>query len=62
MKILGIDTTSKFFCVGLSDKNNIYEYKLELGRRQSSLIVPTIQRILSVLKWDLQDIVQPHNF
>ena len=56
MKILGIDTTSKFFCVGLSDKNNIYEYKLELGRRQSSLIVPTIQRILSVLKWDLQDI------
>jgi len=56
MKILGIDTTSKFLCIGLYDDGKIFGYNLELGKLQSSLLVPTIKRILEALKWRLQGI------
>jgi len=56
MKILGIDTTTRFLCIGLFDGTKIYEYRLELGTRQSTLLVPTIKRILTALKWKLDDL------
>jgi len=56
MKILGIDTTSKFLCLGASDGVNIYEYNVELGRKLSALLIPTIKRVLAALKWQVGDI------
>lgn len=56
MKILGIDTTTKFLCLGIYDDTKIYEYNLELGIRQSSLIIPTIKRVLNALGWNINDI------
>lgn len=56
MKILGIDTTTKFLCLGLYDNTKIYEYTLEVGRKLSSLLGPTIKRTLDTLGWKMRDI------
>ena len=56
MKILAIDTTTKFFCLGLYDDGKIYEYSLETGRLLSSLIAVTIKRVLDALNWQPADI------
>jgi len=56
MKILGIDTTTKFLSIGIFDDGRVFEYNLELFRMQSSFLLPTIKRILSALKWDAQDL------
>lgn len=56
MKILGIDTSTKFLCLGIYNNNKIYEYNLDLGRRLSSLITPTIKRVLEALGWKINDI------
>lgn len=56
MKILGIDTSTKFLCLGIYDSNKIYEYTLEVGRGLSSLLALTIKRILDSLGWQAEDI------
>lgn len=56
MKILGIDTTSKFLSLGIYDNSKLYECNLETGRRLSSLITLTIKRILDALGWEPRDI------
>ncbi len=56
MKILGIDTTTKFLCVGLSDGRSIYEYNLEAGRNLSSFIGVALKRILDYLGWKALDL------
>ena len=56
MKILGFDTSTKFLCLGLYDGAKIYEYNLELGRKNSSLLVVTIKRVLEALNWHIDDI------
>lgn len=56
MKILGIDTTTKFLCLGIYDGARVYEYNLELGRKHSVLLVPTIKRVLEALGWQIGDI------
>lgn len=56
MKILGIDTTTKFLCIGIYDNSKIYEYNLELGTLQSSLLLPWIKRLLDALHWRIKDI------
>jgi len=56
VKILGIDTTTRFLCLGIYNDNKIYEYSLDLGRRLSSLITPTIKRVLDALGWQIKDI------
>lgn len=56
MKILGIDTTTKFLSLGLLDNGKIYEYNLELGRRHSSLLTVTIKRVLDALGWGISGI------
>lgn len=56
MKILGIDTTTKFFCLGVYDGFKIYEYNLELGFLHSEFIVKTIKRVLDSLGLSLRDI------
>lgn len=56
MKILAIDTSTRFFCLGIYDNSKIYEYNLELGSKLSGLIIPTIERVLDAASIDLPDI------
>jgi tRNA threonylcarbamoyladenosine biosynthesis protein TsaB len=56
MKILGIDTTTKFLCLGAYDGAKIYEYNLALGTKHSALLVPTIKRILDALQWHISEV------
>lgn len=56
MKILGIDTTTKFLSLGIYDQGKLYEYNLEAGRRLSSLLTQTIKRLLDTLGWQPCDI------
>lgn len=56
MKILGIDTTSEFLCVGIYDNDRAYEYNLKLGRKHSALIIVTIKRLLDALGWQAKNI------
>ncbi|MDD4893701.1 MAG: tRNA (adenosine(37)-N6)-threonylcarbamoyltransferase complex dimerization subunit type 1 TsaB [Candidatus Omnitrophica bacterium] len=56
MKILGIDTSTRFLCIGIYDGSRIYEYNLDLNRNLSALLTPTINRILNALGWQASDI------
>ena len=56
MKILCVDTSTRFLCLGLGDGDIIYEYKLELGTGISELLVPTIGRALESLGWKISAI------
>jgi len=56
MKIFGIDTTTRFFCLGISDNAKIYEYNLDVSRMLSGLITVTIKRVLDSLGWQIKDI------
>ena len=56
MKILGVDTTTKFLCLGIYDDGKVYEYNLEVGRRLSVLLIQTIKRVVDALGWRTGDI------
>lgn len=56
MKILGIDTTTNFLCLGLYDNDKICEYNLYLERRHCALLTVTINRALDALGWNIRDI------
>lgn len=57
MRILGIDTSTKFLCIGIYDENNgTSEYRMDLGRKHSYYILPTIKRILDSLKIKPKDL------
>ncbi len=49
MRILAIDTTTKFLTLAIYDNGRIAEYNLETGNKLSSLLVPTIKRALEAL-------------
>jgi tRNA threonylcarbamoyladenosine biosynthesis protein TsaB len=50
MNILGIDTSTKFLCIGLRQGSGIYDYRLNLGRGHESFLLPAVERILDILK------------
>jgi tRNA threonylcarbamoyl adenosine modification protein YeaZ len=56
MKILGVDTTTKFLSLGIYDDGKVYEYNLEADRRLASLLSVTIKRVLDALGWCVEDI------
>ena len=56
MRILAIDTTTRFLCLGIHDKGINYEYTIEMGPRLSSLLAVTIERSLNALGYDPSDI------
>jgi tRNA threonylcarbamoyladenosine biosynthesis protein TsaB len=56
MKILGIDTSTKFLSLGIYDNGKIYQYNLEVLTKLSFLLTPTIKRILDALGWQVKDI------
>lgn len=55
MKILGIDTTTARLCLGVYVDGKFYEYSLQVGRRLSELLVPTIARVISTLRLKITD-------
>lgn len=56
MKILGIDTSTKFLILGFYDNGKVYEYTVELDRRLAVLLAPGIKRVLGALGVELKDI------
>ena len=56
MKILALDTTTDFLCLGLSEGEKVYEYRLEAGKKMSLLLASTIERALFALGWKAEDI------
>ncbi len=56
MKILSIDTSTKFLSLGISEEDKIYEYNLELSMQMSNLLSITIKRALDALGWQINDI------
>lgn len=56
MKLLAIDTSSKFLCLGLADKARFCEYRIELNQRHLSLLSPIIKSTLEALDWGIQDL------
>jgi len=56
MKVLGIDTTTKFLCLGVYDDGKIYEYAMEVGHKLSMLLDITVRRVLESLGWEPGDV------
>ena len=56
MRILAIDTSTKFFCLALYDRNRACTYRLEAGRGLSKIIALTIKRILDARDLEAKDI------
>ncbi len=56
MKILGIDTSTKFLCLSVYDDGRICEYNIELERKHSKLLVLAIKNVIEALNWDIADI------
>lgn len=51
MRILAIDTSSSFLCIGVYDsKIGVCEFRLDLGKKNSSFILVTVKRIIESLK------------
>jgi len=49
MKILAIDTSSKYLCLGAVNGEGIFEYSFETGVLLSKVLVPTIGRVLAAI-------------
>lgn len=55
MKILAIDTSTRFLCLGIYNDGRIYEYTLDTGRQLSSLLAVTIKRAIGALDLAIDD-------
>ncbi|HTZ11112.1 MAG TPA: tRNA (adenosine(37)-N6)-threonylcarbamoyltransferase complex dimerization subunit type 1 TsaB [Candidatus Margulisiibacteriota bacterium] len=56
MRILGIDTSTRFLCIALYDSGKLYEFTLETGPKLSSLLGVSIKRVLDAAGLALSDI------
>lgn len=56
MKILAIDTTTKFLTIAIYSDGKIGEYNLEVGRQLSNLITLSIKRVLDAVNLEVKDI------
>ncbi len=56
MKLLAIDSATKFLSLGIYDDGKVYEYNLELGPKLSSLLAVIIKRALSALDLEAGDL------
>lgn len=46
MKILALDTSTNFLCLGVFNNGKTGEYNLEVGRKLSALLVPKVKEVL----------------
>jgi tRNA threonylcarbamoyladenosine biosynthesis protein TsaB len=56
MKILALDTTTKFLCLALYENGKLYGYNLKTGNKLFSLLGITIERALEAAGWRFKDI------
>ncbi|MCX5696277.1 MAG: tRNA (adenosine(37)-N6)-threonylcarbamoyltransferase complex dimerization subunit type 1 TsaB [Candidatus Omnitrophica bacterium] len=56
MKILAIDTATKYLSLGIYDGDKTYEYNLEVGPKLSSLLALTIKRTLEAIGLGIGDL------
>jgi tRNA threonylcarbamoyladenosine biosynthesis protein TsaB len=56
MKILALDTSSRYLCLGLVNGSNFYEYRIDTGVALSRVLVPTIERALAAAGMGVADI------
>ncbi|MCM8792304.1 MAG: tRNA (adenosine(37)-N6)-threonylcarbamoyltransferase complex dimerization subunit type 1 TsaB [Candidatus Omnitrophica bacterium] len=56
MKILGVDTSTKFLCIGVFDGSDIYEYRINLGMGHDVFLIEHIRRILDALKIKIEEL------
>ena len=56
MRILAIDTTTKFLTLAIYDDGRVCEYNLEVATKLASLLVPTIKRTLEAAGLNTGDI------
>ncbi|MCX5700072.1 MAG: tRNA (adenosine(37)-N6)-threonylcarbamoyltransferase complex dimerization subunit type 1 TsaB [Candidatus Omnitrophica bacterium] len=55
MKILGIDTSTKFLSLGIYNDGKVYEYNLEVGHKLSSLLTLLIKRAINAAALEVGD-------
>ncbi|MCX7927661.1 MAG: tRNA (adenosine(37)-N6)-threonylcarbamoyltransferase complex dimerization subunit type 1 TsaB [Candidatus Omnitrophica bacterium] len=55
MKILSVDTSTSRLCIGIAEQDREYLYEIEIGRRLSEVLIPTIQRITKSIRLNLKD-------
>jgi len=55
MKILAIDTSTKYLCLGVYDNAKFYEYNLKVEKALSELLIPTIKRVLGSLNLKVEN-------
>lgn len=55
MRLLAIDTSTKFLSLGVYDDGKIYEYNLEVGPKLSSLLTVIIDKSLKALDLKVND-------
>lgn len=46
MKLLALDTSTRYLCLGIYDDGKIYEYHMELGVMMSAFLITSIKRVL----------------
>ncbi|MDD5730624.1 MAG: tRNA (adenosine(37)-N6)-threonylcarbamoyltransferase complex dimerization subunit type 1 TsaB [Candidatus Omnitrophica bacterium] len=56
MKILAVDTSTRFLCLGVCRQEGLYEYKIEAATKLSAWLMPAIKRVLEALGEGLRDI------
>ncbi len=56
MKILSVDTSTKFLTLAVYNEGRVCEYNLETGNRLSVLLVPHIKIVLKAAGMSLRDI------
>ena len=56
MKLLAVDTSTKYLSLGIYNEGALYGYNLEVGPKLSSLLAVTIKRVLSASGLDIKDL------
>ncbi len=56
MKILALDSSTRYMALGLLDGNRVCEYDMLAERKLSSLLGPSVRRVIEALSWKMKDI------
>jgi tRNA threonylcarbamoyladenosine biosynthesis protein TsaB len=56
MKLLAVDTSTKYLSLGIYNEGSLYGYNLEVGPKLSSLLAVTIKRVLDASGLDIKNL------